>query len=298
VSIQTIGNSLNQAKTKFCGTNPTDNNQLQSVARPTLERQPSNDSIDIPRQNKNNKKLIIGGIALAAAAGGTILYVLSKGRFLKSKPLPEYINFTPATNIEEATEFAKAKLGIKTFKVNNLKSANWINEGLVKINNFAKGKSTMPQKVIFKNIHNVAGEEGVGGYSKFRNTLYINNKYFENLSKEIGRDIEISEYNFLLNKTNPKSACSKFSIIFHELGHANHFMRKKTYKMVLNNSITKEFISNKGTQKIIEQFFGKDAYASESPAEFIAETFANMVTGNKIPDNIMQLYKKYEGPMF
>ena len=38
------------------------------------------------------------------------------------------------------------------------------------------------------------------------------------------------------------------------------------------------------------------SYAADGPGEFIAETFARMINGNKIPDEVLALYNKLEGP--
>lgn len=54
-----------------------------------------------------------------------------------------------------------------------------------------------------------------------------------------------------------------------------------------------EFLTNQEYQ----QAAGKvSEYAQTSIGEFIAETYARMVRGDKIPDDVMKLYKKYNGP--
>ena len=54
-----------------------------------------------------------------------------------------------------------------------------------------------------------------------------------------------------------------------------------------------EFLTNQEYQ----QTAGKvSAYAQTSIGEFIAETYARMVRGDKIPDDVMKLYEKYNGP--
>ena len=39
------------------------------------------------------------------------------------------------------------------------------------------------------------------------------------------------------------------------------------------------------------------SYAGTSIGEFVAETYAKMISGEKIPDDVMKLYKKYNGPL-
>ena len=54
-----------------------------------------------------------------------------------------------------------------------------------------------------------------------------------------------------------------------------------------------EFLTNQEYQ----QSAGKvSAYAQTSIGEFIAETYAKMVRGDKISDDVMKLYEKYNGP--
>lgn len=55
-----------------------------------------------------------------------------------------------------------------------------------------------------------------------------------------------------------------------------------------------EFLTNQEFQ----QSAGKiSAYAQTSIGEFIAETYGKMVRGEKVADDVMYLYKKYNGPM-
>ena len=55
-----------------------------------------------------------------------------------------------------------------------------------------------------------------------------------------------------------------------------------------------EFLTNQTTQ----QTAGKVSwYAQTSIGEFVAEVYAKLVSGVKLPDDVMELYKKYNGPM-
>ena len=56
----------------------------------------------------------------------------------------------PAQTMEEAVEFAKKHFGIKTFDFgDDLEFANWVNEGLVNINNRFKGKANIVENLRF-----------------------------------------------------------------------------------------------------------------------------------------------------
>ena len=54
-----------------------------------------------------------------------------------------------------------------------------------------------------------------------------------------------------------------------------------------------EFLTNQEYQQTAGKVSG---YAQTGIGEFIAETYAKMVHGDKIPDDVMKLYEKYNGP--
>jgi len=54
-----------------------------------------------------------------------------------------------------------------------------------------------------------------------------------------------------------------------------------------------EFLTNQQTQQTAGKVSG---YAQTSIGEFIADTYAKMIRGDKLPDDVIALYKKYNGP--
>lgn len=54
-----------------------------------------------------------------------------------------------------------------------------------------------------------------------------------------------------------------------------------------------EFLTNQEYQQTAGKISG---YAQTSIGEFIAETYARMVRGDKLPNDVMKLYEKYNGP--
>jgi len=56
----------------------------------------------------------------------------------------------------------------------------------------------------------------------------------------------------------------------------------------------KEFLESESEQYIASKI---SAYAKRSPLEFVAECYARLMHGEKLPDEVMALYKKYEGPL-
>ena len=87
---------------------------------------------------------IVAGIAIGLTAIGLI----ARGRFKNTQKLAEHIEFTSAKTIEEAKELAKTHLKIENFDTaGDLEIANWINEGLTRVNNKYKGKGPIPKFV-------------------------------------------------------------------------------------------------------------------------------------------------------
>lgn len=96
-----------------------------------------------------------------------------------------------------------------------------------------------------------------------------------------------------------------FHCLNHELGHLRHQECIDTYKQMKKieefqkqgeqiSDITKEFVTNAQIQETARKV---SDYATESPLEFVAETFAQLMEDKKLPDDVMTLYKKYGGPM-
>lgn len=95
-----------------------------------------------------------------------------------------------------------------------------------------------------------------------------------------------------------------FHYLNHELGHLRHqecvnnynLMKKiEEYKTMGQSvsDITKEFVTDKQIQQTARKV---SDYATESPLEFVAETFSQLMEGKTFPEDVMALYKKYGGP--
>ncbi len=73
---------------------------------------------------------------------------------------------------------------------------------------------------------------------------------------------------------------SPFHAIYHEIGHLN------------DNVVSGGWVSQAD-----EQIAGLvSGYAMTKPREFIAETYAKLISGKKLPDEVLELYKKLNGP--
>ena len=101
-----------------------------------------------------------------------------------------------------------------------------------------------------------------------------------------------------------------FQTLIHEQGHRAHFLSVgkeelfcKMLKLeeikdcgITDFSIFEEFMS-KEIQDIISSWEFLGSYAKTSPCEFVAEVYSALIHDIKVPDNIMKLYNKYNGPM-
>lgn len=95
-----------------------------------------------------------------------VAQVLYKGNKIQ---LDKHIEFKKAENVEEAKLYAKEKLGIRKFEIDDLEFANWINNGLTNVSNRFEGKVYFPKKIKFKNVNGA-----FASYKQGNNTMYIN----------------------------------------------------------------------------------------------------------------------------
>jgi len=108
----------------------------------------------------------------------------------------------------------------------------------------------------------------------------------------------------LVNGKIKEAKWSDFYYFNHELGHLRHQESTTNFKLMKKieeyvalgekpSDISKEFASSKNIQTTARKV---SEYAPESPAEFVAETFAGLLEGKTYSDDVMALYKKYGGP--
>ena len=95
---------------------------------------------------------------------------------------------------------------------------------------------------------------------------------------------------------------SPFRSLYHEIGHVKDVLcESRPAPYSFNNDFNKypkelkDWLKDENTAKIASSV---SSYArTGGPAEFIAETFADLVSGKKLPDDVIALYKKLGGPM-
>lgn len=96
-----------------------------------------------------------------------------------------------------------------------------------------------------------------------------------------------------------------FHCLNHELGHLRHQEAVNNYNLMKKvdefnalsqpvSDITHEFVTNPQIQQTARKV---SDYATESPLEFVAETFSQLMEGKTFSDDVMALYKKYGGPV-
>lgn len=158
--------------------------------------------------SKKAKWGIIGGIGV----GALIAFYIAKGKFTEAKKLAESIDFKPAQTIEEAIEFGKKHLGIRSytgFEAKDIEVINWVNEGLVNTSNKMKGKLRMPKDIVYTED---LGETTLAGVvtekGEYEGWFGINKKIFDNVDKSITEVLDVlKEGNWIEIKNNCLSGC-------------------------------------------------------------------------------------------
>ena len=231
---------------------------------------------EVEEKKKNNAKKwgILAGAALAVTVAGLII----RGRLKAVTQLAEHIDFTPAKTMEEAKEFAKKHLKIEKFDTaNDLDMANWVNEGLVNINNKYKGKGHIPKEVrpvpdelkeTHKNvIATMSARLGKGFYME--PILTLNVDFFNNAHKFI--DKRLKDFGF---KDIPrKDGC-------HELAmHMLPFFNKdKQLDIML---LSEKFVNGKASKmdivalnKSFNDYYAYSHFLAENPMTIINDVYS------------------------
>ena len=171
---------------------------------PAISQQPAFDTVTISSKNsqEENKKLTKNqklGIASGALLGVAALGLIIRGRLKAVTKLAEHIDFAPASTMEEAREFARQHLKIKKFDVaDDLDMANWVNEGLVNINNKYKGRAYIPDEVVAfskeesaKRSSTLASMAAYQGKDfRLHSQLRVNLGYFDNAKNNIQKMLD------------------------------------------------------------------------------------------------------------
>ena len=225
---------------------------------------------------------------------------LYKEKFIAEKNIPEFVHFTEK-NIENplhlTDKIIKDGKGYNALGVN----VNYINkfEDLITLAFNPKSEIKLNQ-LIKKNSDNVyeivKPEYKCENLEKLVNKLntYNKNSSFKDkmeIYDGIGEAISYLR-NIQAGKNVKMSNFSSDGAFLHEMGHLLHQDSYKMYSSAKEGAkICQEFINNEGkiAQKVSD-------YATNSPLEFVAETYKHLRRGETFSDDIINLYKKYNGP--
>jgi hypothetical protein len=221
---------------------------------------------------------------------------------VKISNLPEQMTFTPFKTKEEAVKYAK-----DVFKIQEVDSEtlplpllNDTIDAMVDISNKNHGKFYVPRIIRgTTKTNNAANLQGDPADSNMFGVLELHKPLIDLYDSKIENIITTDIINERRNNIK--------DIIYHEFGHWQDEMVNKT--TILKDNATFEkvcqeryvhhnpqspFITNENEQNIASKISN---YSKNSIGEFIAETYKAMIKGKTIPDDVMGLYRKYNGPM-
>lgn len=88
---------------------------------------------------------------------------------------------------------------------------------------------------------------------------------------------------------------SPFRLVYHELGHLQNTYPERNDNTTGAQSLAQKLENWGYSKKDYRTALEISEYASISPDEFCAEVFAELMSGNKLSDNVMELYARYKG---
>lgn len=179
--------------------------------------------------------------------------------------------FTKHQSIDTAKLFALKNFKIKKFEASKISEYNEINSICTKIYNLTEGEAKFPPEITLKNSKNTRYD---GDYSEDKINLIKHNSYMQSLIHEIGH------YNH-----------EKMSSNYLKMGKLEEIKNDMFYP---DYSIYNKFMKDSKNLKLIKTYLG--GYATSSPAEFVAEFFTAAINNKKLPKELFNLYKEYEGP--
>lgn len=110
-----------------------------------------------------------------------------------------------------------------------------------------------------------------------------------NITTPVGLD---KDGKYMFRETNP------FLCLDHEQGHYIHQKNNKNFNLMadykLDSQLGQQFKNDETIQNVARKVSG---YATTTPAEFVAETYKFLKSGQEMPKDVMTLYEKYGGPI-
>ena len=134
----------------------------------------------------------------------------------------EPVEFKKASTLDEAKKFAIDTFHFKQFNVEDLPTANFINSALTHLLNLSHGNIFMPATI---SVAPISDESTKGEYKTLTNEIIFcssefNDKFIIDSDEEIKNMSywEYTKYEAFINALK--------RVIFHELGHCNHYSNK------------------------------------------------------------------------
>ena len=210
-----------------------------------------------------------------------ILPTFIKGYFSKAIPKVENISnqtFTPLVfekklTTQEARYFAATNFRIRNINTTNLNEYNGINRLCTKIYNLTEGEILFPPDI---NVIKQKNSKYSGSYNNRSISLIKSNTYLETFIHELGH------YNHENTTAN-----------YLKMGKRSEIKNDMLYP---DYRILDDFMKDTQSLKLIRQYISN--YATSSPCEFVAEMFTTIINGRKLPLELFNLYKKYDGPCY
>ena len=240
------------------------------------------------------------------------LMKLAEGFYQDSSKLSIYDKQKLFYSLQYGTDNA---LGVLRSPLEHIKNLAWAKRtlfnGTINIEEVSK-LSNEKQAEILNNM--VQKLEDSGSFWEFKynielpeTTIYHEMGHLQDFARNL-KELDVKQWYINLkqiwkdawHKTKTGKDISRAGI--EEVNNRWGTVSKEYYKKLLNKQPEKfkklypdlyEFLTNQETQ----QSAGKvSSYAQSGIGEFIAETYRDMIAGKTIPDDVMQLYKKYKGP--
>ena len=122
-----------------------------------------------------------------------------------------------------------------------------------------------------------------------------------NLNKDTKFSDKLEIYNGLMEAIHAQAmvtkgkavkmdAFSSTGVFNHELGHMHHLDIVGDFDKLKTPEMLKQFKAERTIAKEVSE------YASTDPCEFVAETYRALRAGKTLPQEVLDLYKKYNGP--
>lgn len=244
---------LEISKIKFNGINITNspNKGLSTFKGNVIYSDKPEEFVKQDKKKKLSTGQKIGiGAGVLAFCGIVASAILTKGKTLQPANFKEYIEFTKANTMEEAIEFAKKNFGIRTFDFgDDLEFANWVNEGLVNINNRFKGKANIVKNLRFATPEEIAKQPKA--YALCNSLNYHSD-----------------DASILFNKNLIDKAKDKFQSSLHNIIHL---------EKLENNEITYDYFLG-GDKQLLDKILKLGRKMLEQPEEFSRFDALNGIT--------------------